>query len=643
MTDDAALASLRVLDLSSLYAGPYIATLLGDFGADVIKVEHPRGDDARRWGLSKGTVPLWWKTISRNKRLVRLDLHDESDRALARRLAVEWADVVIENFRPGRLEQWGLGYADLAAENPGLVMVRVTGFGQTGPYRNRPGFGTLAEAFAGFAAITGEPDGPPTLPPFGLADGVAALTGAYATMVALYWRDTSRHGRGQVVDLSLYEPLLSILGPQVTEFTQTGVVQQRQGNRSTRTSPRNAYRTADDRWVALSGGTQQIANRIMAAIGRPELADDPRFSSPPARRANADELDRIVADWIARNAQADVLAAFGAAEAPIAPVNDAESLAVDPHVRARESIVDLPDDDLGTITTTGLIAKLSATPGHIRHTGRVEVGADTSSVLAELAAGRRTPTPTPTPTATGETTGDETTGDDRRPWDDLVTDIDRQTMRRSAFGRRVGIGARPAVLVIDAQNYMVGPPPGSTHEYPSACPSAAAALPTLRSLLDHARSAGVPVIYTRWTVAADGSDIGVYGRKRDLLTTEGWALEGSEGAHIHEAVAPGSGDVVMVKKKPSGFHGTPLLGLLVDRGIDTVIVTGGATSNCVRATAIDSASYNFRTIVVEDCVFDRFDISHRIALFDLDRQFADVMTACDVIAALPAPPDGETT
>ncbi|MDG4762547.1 isochorismatase family protein [Solwaraspora sp. WMMD406] len=635
MTEDAALASIRVLDLSSLYAGPYIATLLGDFGADVIKVEHPRGDDARRWGLAKGSVPLWWKTISRNKRLICLDLHDESDRLLARRLAVEWADVVIENFRPGRLEQWGLGYSDLAAENPGLVMVRVTGFGQTGPYRNHPGFGTLAEAFAGFAAITGEPDGPPTLPPFGLADGVAALTGAYATMVALHWRDTSRDGRGQMIDLSLYEPLLSILGPQVTEFTQTGVVQQRQGNRSNRTSPRNAYRTADDRWVALSGGTQQIANRIMTAVGRPELADDPRFSSPPARRANADELDRIVADWIARNTQADVLAAFEAVEAPIAPVNDAESLAVDPHVRARESIIDLPDDDLGTITTTGIIAKLSATPGRVRHTGRVEVGADTTSVLADLTAGRRTPAPA------AETDG--VIGDGRRPWDDLVTDIDRQTIRRSAFGRRVGIGPRPALLVIDAQNYMVGPPPGSTHEYPSACPSAAAALPTLRGLIDHARSVGVPVIYTQWTVAPGGSDIGVYGRKRDILTTQGWALEGSEGAQIHDAVAPESGDLVLVKKKPSAFHGTPLLNLLIDRGIDTVIVTGGATSNCVRATTIDSASYNFRTIVVEDCVFDRIDISHRIALFDVDRQFADVMPARDVMAALPAPAAGETT
>ncbi|WP_432826148.1 isochorismatase family protein [Dactylosporangium sp. CA-092794] len=611
-----ALTGVRVLDLSSLYAGPYIATLLGDFGADVIKVEHPRGDDSRRWGLSKGDVPLWWKTISRNKRLIRLDLHDEAERQAARRLAAEWADVVIENFRPGRLERWGMGYEQLAVHNPGLVMVRVTGFGQTGPYRDRPGFGTLAEAFAGFAAITGEPDGPPTLPPFGLADGIAAVTGAFATMVALYWRDAARGGRGQVVDLSLYEPLLSILGPQVTEFAATGVVQRRQGNRSGRTSPRNAYRTADDRWVALSGGTQQVANRILAAVGRPELARDERFSTPAARRANADELDAVVAGWIGRHSQADVLAAFAAAEAPIAPVNDAESLAADPHVRARESLVELPDDDLGTVTMQGLIAKLSATPGRIRHTGRTAVGADTDSVLAELAA-----RPAARP----------------RPWDHLITDADRQTIRRSAFGRRVGIGARPAVVVIDAQNYMVGAPQGSPHDYPSACASAGAAVPAMRTLLKHARSAGVPVFYTQWTVAPDGSDIGVYGRKRDLLSTQGWALEGSEGAEIHPAVAPEPGDVVMVKKKPSGFHGTPLLGLLIDRGIDTVIVVGGATSNCVRATAIDSASYNFRTIVVEDCVFDRIDVSHRIALFDLDRQFADVMSAEEVVAALPVP------
>src|SRR5581483_7644975 len=183
------LAGVNVLDLSTLYAAPLIATGLGDFGATVVKVEHPSGDTARRWGRAKDGVPLWWKVLSRNKQLIALDLHDDEDRELARELCL-WADVVIENFRPGRMEGWGLGYDELRESNPGVIMVRVTGFGQSGPYRDRPGFGTLAEAFSGFAHITGQPDGPPTLPPFGLADGIAALSGSYATMVALYWRDT---------------------------------------------------------------------------------------------------------------------------------------------------------------------------------------------------------------------------------------------------------------------------------------------------------------------------------------------------------------------------------------------------------------------------------------------------------------------
>ncbi|THF87154.1 CoA transferase [Deinococcus sp. KSM4-11] len=380
------LAGLRVLDLSSLYAGPLIATNLGDFGADVIKVEHPRGDDARRWGLSKATergeIPLWWKVISRNKRLLSLDLHLEADRETARELCA-WADVVIENFRPGRLEGWNLGYDELSAVNPGLVLVRVTGFGQTGPLSAQPGFGTLAEAFSGFAFITGQPDGPPTLPPFGLADGVAALAGTSAVMMALYWRD-ARGGRGQVIDLSLYEPLFSILGPQTTEYEQTGTVQTRMGNRSRRTSPRNAYQTLDGRWVALSGGTQQIVDRMLVVIGRPELRADPRFSNAAARRANADELDALVADWIGAHDLDTVLGRFREIEAPIAPVYSIDQIVTDPHVLARQSVVSVPDDDLGSVLMPGVLPRLSATPGRIRHTGRTAIGADADEIYRDI-------------------------------------------------------------------------------------------------------------------------------------------------------------------------------------------------------------------------------------------------------------------
>jgi crotonobetainyl-CoA:carnitine CoA-transferase CaiB-like acyl-CoA transferase len=378
----APLEGIRVLDLSSLYAGPWIATNLADHGADVLKIEHPRGDDARRWGMTKGDVPLWWKVISRNKRLVAMDLHKPEDRDLVRRLAAR-ADVVIENFRPGRMESWGLGYEDLSADNPGLVMVRVTGFGQTGPRRQEPGFGTLAEAFSGFAHMTGAPDGPPTLPPFGLADGIASAVGTAATMMALYWRD-AQGGTGQVIDLSLYEPLFSLLGPQVVEYTQTGRVQQRQGNRSPRTAPRNAFQTSDGHYVVLSAGTQQIANRVFASIDRPELADDPRFGTAAARREHSNEIDALVAEWIAAHELDEVLATFARNEAPIAPVYDTSQIVADPHYLARSTIVSLPDPDLGEVIMQNTLPRMSRTPGRIRHTGHTAIGADPDAVAEWL-------------------------------------------------------------------------------------------------------------------------------------------------------------------------------------------------------------------------------------------------------------------
>jgi crotonobetainyl-CoA:carnitine CoA-transferase CaiB-like acyl-CoA transferase len=378
-----ALQGVRVLELANLYAGPLIGTNLADFGADVIKAEHPRGDDARRWGLSKDGVPLWWKSIARNKRLIKLDLNEERDRATARKLA-QWADVLIESFRPGRMEQWGLGYDELAKDNPRLIMVRVSGFGQTGPYRDRPGFGTLAEAFSGFAHITGTEDGPPTLPPFGLADGVAALAGTFATLIALYWRDAQGGHHGQVVDLSLYEPLFSILGPQITEYKALGVVQNRLGNRSPRTVPRNAYRTSDGGWVVLSAGTQQIANRIFEVIGRPEMARDPRFATAEARRAHAGQIDEVVEAWIADRPLRVVLDAFEKNEAPVAPVMHVAQIANDEQYLYRRSFVDLEDEDLGYVTVPNIVPRLNRTPGTIRWAGKVPVGSDSAEILAML-------------------------------------------------------------------------------------------------------------------------------------------------------------------------------------------------------------------------------------------------------------------
>ncbi|MEU9501211.1 CoA transferase [Streptomyces sp. NPDC048196] len=375
------LDGLRVIDLATLFAGPLAATLLGDFGAEVIKVEHPhRPDPARGHGPAKDGVGLWWKLLGRNKKAMTLDLSHPGGREVLLRLAAG-ADVVIENFRPGTLEKWGLGWAELSAVNPRLVLARVTGFGQFGPYARRPGFGTLAEAMSGFAAITGEPDGPPTLPPFGLADGITALTAAYAVMAALHGRAAT--GRGQVIDLALIEPLLTVLGPHPLWYDQLGHVQPRTGNRSANVAPRNTYRTADGSWVAVSTSAESVAERVMRLVGRPEVIDEPWFATGAGRARHADELDAAVGDWIARHDRDEVLSAFELAEAAIAPVYDVRDVLADPQYAALGSITEVPDDELGPLRMQNVLFRLSETPGAIRWAGRPH-GADTDGVLAAL-------------------------------------------------------------------------------------------------------------------------------------------------------------------------------------------------------------------------------------------------------------------
>lgn len=376
-----ALHGLTVVDASTLFAGPMAAMHLGDMGADVIKVEHPtRPDPARGHGPAKDGQNLWWKTLGRNKRTVAIDLHDEGGREAFLRLA-ERADVVIENFRPGTLERWGLGYDVLKARNPGLVLARVTGFGQVGPYKSRPGFGTLAEAMSGFAAMTGEPGGPPTLPPFGLADGVASLATAYAIMVALNARE--RSGEGQVVDIAIIEPILAMLGPQITRWDQLGTVQARTGNRSANNAPRNTYRTADGSWVAVSTSAQSIAERVMRLVGHPEFIDEPWFATGSGRAGHSDELDAAVGGWIAERSRDEVIAAFEEAQAAIAPIYDAEDIVADPQFQALGTVHRIHDDDLGEIAMQGPLFRLSNDDPVIAHTGRAH-GADTDAVLAEL-------------------------------------------------------------------------------------------------------------------------------------------------------------------------------------------------------------------------------------------------------------------
>ncbi|MGV9773418.1 CaiB/BaiF CoA transferase family protein [Streptosporangium sp. NPDC003464] len=368
-----ALDGVRVLDLATLFAGPMAAMLLGDYGAEVIKVEHPARPDPSR---GHGPEGLWWKMLGRNKRAITLDLSTAEGQDLLVELVRE-ADVVIENFRPGTLERWNLSYERLSAANPDLVLARVTGFGQFGPYAKRPGFGTLAEAMSGFAAMTGEPDGPPTLPPFGLADGICALATAFAVMTAL------RSGRGQVVDLSIIEPILTVLGAQPTIYDQLGTVPPRTGNRSVNNAPRNTYRCKDGSWVAVSTSAQNIAERVMRLVGRPEVIGEPWFASGSGRVAHADELDGAVAAWVAEHTREEVLAAFEQAQAAVAPIYDVRDIMADPQLAALDAITTVEDPELGPVRMQNVMFRLTGTPGEIRWTGRPH-GADTDEVLGAL-------------------------------------------------------------------------------------------------------------------------------------------------------------------------------------------------------------------------------------------------------------------
>ncbi|MDA0636312.1 CoA transferase [Nonomuraea sp. MCN248] len=378
------MAGLVVVDVATLFAGPLAATILGDYGADVIKVEHPdRGDPSRTHGASKDGIGLWWKMLGRNKRTVTANLGRPEGAELLKRLLAR-ADVLIENFRPGTLERWGLSPDTLLELNPRLVIARVTGFGQFGPYSGRPGFGTLAESMSGFAAVTGEPDGPPTLPPFGLADGVAALTCVSAVTMALHHRDRpGGTGRGQVVDLAIIEPLVTLLGPQPMIWDQLGTVQPRTGNRSVNNAPRNTYRTRDGRWVAISTSANSIAERVMRLVGHPEVIDEPWFASGAERAEHADLLDGYVGGWIAERDLDEVVREFEAAQAAVAPIYDVRDVFEDPQYQALDTITTVDDEDLGPLRMQNVLFRLSATPGSIRWTGRAR-GADNDDVWGGL-------------------------------------------------------------------------------------------------------------------------------------------------------------------------------------------------------------------------------------------------------------------
>lgn len=376
------LEGIKVLDISTILAGPLVAQILGDFGAEVIKIEHPtKPDGMRGHGLDKDGHPLWWTMISRNKRTMTLNLGNAQGGAIFRRLAAE-ADVVVENFRPGTLERWGLGYDVLSELNPGLILLRVTGFGQTGPYAARPAFGTLVESMSGFAHLTGEADGPPTLPAFGLADSLAGIAGSSAVSMALLHR-TNNGGKGQQIDLDLLSPIMAAVGPGVIYADQLGIDQERTGNRSSNNAPRNLYKTADGHWLAISTSANSIAERVLVLVGHPEVLDEPWFATGRQRAAHADLLDEYVGGWIAERTKDVVIDEFEKAGAAVAPVYKPSDLLSDPQVNAIEMVTTVEDDDLGPVRMQNVMWRMGGSPGRIRYTGRKH-GADTDQVLTEI-------------------------------------------------------------------------------------------------------------------------------------------------------------------------------------------------------------------------------------------------------------------
>lgn len=383
MTQHKALEGVKVIDAANLFAGPLAATILGDFGAEVLKVEHPRGDPSRSHGYSKDGIGLWWKMLGRNKKCVTLNLSKPEGQEIFKSLARD-ADVVVESFRPGTFERWNLGYEELKRENPGLILTRVTGFGQFGPYKNRPGFGTLAESMSGFAHVTGQPDGPPTLPPFGLADGIAALATAVAVLTALRARDVT--GEGQVVDLAIIEPIFTVLGPQPTVYDQLGIIQERSGNRSVNNAPRNTYKTRDGHWVAISTSAQSIAERVMRLVGRPEFLDEPWFAKGSERAKHADELDEAVGTWISGRTREEVVEAFDEAGAAVAPIYNIEDIMEDPQYRALDSIVTVDDPEFGPMKMQNVLFRLSETPGEVGWPGP-KLGEHNEEVYGEMGLG----------------------------------------------------------------------------------------------------------------------------------------------------------------------------------------------------------------------------------------------------------------
>jgi len=380
MTGPAPLNGVRVLELGTMYAAPTTGRMLRDFGADVIKVEDPRtGDFARQWTPQKDGLSLGFARLNAGKRSAAIDLRLPEGRHLVRRLSTE-VDVVIESFRPGRLEEWGLDYAALSRDNPRLILVRVSGFGQTGPYRGRPGFGTVAETASGYAFLNGWPETPPTSPPFGFADSIAGISAAFGTAMALFRRET--RGLGEVVDVALYEPLMFILGDAILKFSATGEIMTRQGNTTGAASPRGIYEAADGRWLSIAASSQTIAVRFFQAIGRADLLEDERFATNTARMRHDAELQEVVRAWVRSRPRDEVLEILDRFEVVAAAVNDSSDIVADPHFRER-TLVDLAGTILGPVVMPGPVLHVASYLGPA-YVGVPAIGEHTRQVLTDI-------------------------------------------------------------------------------------------------------------------------------------------------------------------------------------------------------------------------------------------------------------------
>lgn len=377
------LEGIRVLEMGSLIAGPFASRLLADFGAEVIKIESKEGDPLRTWGLmSPSGSSWWWHVQSRNKKLMVVDLHQKEGQDIVRDL-ISQVDVIVENFRPGRMSQWNLGYEDVIKINPEVIYVSISGFGQTGPYKSRPGFGNIAESMGGLRYVTGYPDRPPVRVGISLGDEIAALYAALGALMSLLRRERKKDGHGDHVDVALTEAVFSLTEGALTDYLHGGVLQERHGNQLLRTAPSNIYPTHDGKWLAIGANSPTTFPRLMRAMGQAELVNDSRFVDNAARVQNVDVLDDMIADWTRQMELTELMGILTKSEVPAGPVMNVADISADPQFQARDMIHEIESEELGTIRVPGVVPKLKNHPGSIDHAGN-RLGRDTDSILREV-------------------------------------------------------------------------------------------------------------------------------------------------------------------------------------------------------------------------------------------------------------------